>query len=91
MIPTPPHPPPRQDWSPFLDLSRSALIREYVDCATALANVIEEIAFLRVCELRDRETDKTVRIEQESVRDVLIEKKFLIARLLDHTHANGHG
>lgn len=82
--------PTRQDWSPFLDLSRTALLREYVDVATSLANVIEEIAFLRVGEMRDHSQDKTVRVEQEAVRDVLIEKKFMIARLLDHTHNGSH-
>ena len=68
----------------LLQMSPDDLLLQYATTAQTLSQLYSEIAYQRICELRDKTTDKTVRMDIEGRRDQLIERKFLIARILDH-------
>lgn len=62
---------------------RDTLLQALADTHEHLANLHEDIAYLRANESRLAADNKQLRIMEEGTRDALIEKKFLIIRLLD--------
>ena len=66
----------------MLDYSERELLGELAATHAELAQLHEEIAFGRVTEFARPEM-KPQRLSDEGHRDALIEKKFLIIRLLD--------
>lgn len=70
------------DFALLVDAPRPDLLRELASTHTELANLHEEIAFNRVGEITNPSL-KPARFELEGRRDALIEKKFLLLRLLD--------
>lgn len=76
---------PEHDFRPLIDLSHSKLLDELAWVHTELANKIEEVAYLRADDLRaGNKSGSPDRAIAEGQRDVLIEKKYLIIRLLDN-------
>lgn len=71
------------NFSSYLTWSKTELLTKYVEIAQELANLYNQIAYLRCEEIRDKSVSKTDRVELEGQRDVLVEERFLIARLLD--------
>lgn len=71
------------DFSPLLDLSTAALLAELAGVHGELSRLHSEIALLRAAEANKDVTLRSQRINDEGHRDGLIEKKFLIVRLLD--------
>lgn len=71
------------DFKPLLDLDVNGLLIELAIVHAELATLHEEIADCRVMERNDPNL-KYQRINDEGHRDALIEKKFLIVRLLDN-------
>jgi hypothetical protein len=67
----------------YLEWDPDHVAHRYAEIAGALARLHREIAFLKICELRDRATDRTERIDREGERDALIEEKFLLRLLVD--------
>jgi len=70
------------DFALLVDADRPLLLKELADTHSQLANLHEEIAFTRVSEM-DNPPLKGARYQLEGCRDALIEKKFLLLRLLD--------
>jgi len=70
------------DFGKLVDASRDELLRELAETHAELATLHEEIAFNKVSEMTTP-TLRAQRIEDEGHRDALIEKKWLITRLLD--------
>jgi hypothetical protein len=70
------------DFGKLVDATPPELYRELAATHSELATLHEEIAFNRVSELTNPSL-KATRITDEGHRDALIEKKFLIIRLLD--------
>lgn len=76
---------PEHDFRSLIDLSHSNLLDELAWVHTELANKIEEVAYLRADDLRaGNKSGSPDRAIAEGQRDVLIEKKYLIIRLLDN-------
>jgi hypothetical protein len=75
---------PPWDFALLVDAPRQDLLRELASAHTDLANLHEEIAFNKVAEVENRSL-RAARIQLEGHRDALIEKKFLLLRLLDAT------
>lgn len=71
------------DYSYLIDLDSDELLRELATAHGELARLHEEIAFIRAAEAVKDVAQKPQRINDEGHRDALIEKKFLIVRLLD--------
>lgn len=71
------------DFRYLLDLDTPGLLSELADVHAELATLHENIAFIRAEEAVKRVDQKPQRINDEGHRDALIEKKFLIVRLLD--------
>jgi len=69
------------DFKPLLDLDIDDLLSELAIVHGELANIHEEIAMTKVSEEPRKPSGQ--RIQDEGHRDALIEKKFLILRLLD--------
>lgn len=70
------------DFALLVDAPRSDLYRELAATHSELANIHEEIAFNKATEATDK-TVRPARLQLEGRRDALIEKKFLLIRLLD--------
>lgn len=70
------------DFALLVDADRPVLLKELADAHTQLANLHEEIAFNKVSEMENPSL-KAARLQLEGCRDALIEKKFLLLRLLD--------
>lgn len=70
------------DFALLVDAPRPDLYRELAATHTELANIHEEIAYNRANETSNPLL-KPARYELEGHRDALIEKKFLLIRLLD--------
>jgi hypothetical protein len=66
----------------MLDYGREELLRELASAHSELAELHEVIAFNKVSELTNPGL-KAQRLNDEGHRDALIEKKFLIIRLMD--------
>lgn len=76
---------PHEKYS-FQNLRRlpiASLLDELTDTFEALANLHEEIAYLRAGEKGQPDDWRQERIIKEGARDALIERKFLLARLID--------
>lgn len=71
------------DFAPLLDMNTQELLLEIAGVHGELARLHEEIALVRAAEANKDLTRRSQRINDEGHRDALIEKKFLIARLLD--------
>lgn len=72
------------DFHNLLPMSRTELLYELTDAHTQLANLHLRVGFLRAEEIREpKGYAKQERYDTEGKRDAYIEKKFLIARLLD--------
>jgi hypothetical protein len=70
------------DFAILLTSDREGLLAELADTHAELANLHEEIAFNKTGEVENRSL-KGPRMMLEGRRDALIEKKFLLIRLLD--------
>lgn len=70
------------DFALLVDAPRPDLLRELAAAHSELANLHEEIAFSRANEIANPAV-KPARYQLEGRRDALIEKKFLLIRLLD--------
>ena len=75
--------PPEWDFALLVDAPRPDLLRELAAAHTDLANLHEEIAFNKVAEV-DNKNLRLARLQLEGRRDALIEKKFLLLRLIDN-------
>lgn len=74
------------DFSGLRHLPYPTLLDEFLETAERLANLHEEIAYLRVSE-KGSPDYREQRIIQEGLRDALIERKFLLVRLLEMADA----
>ena len=74
--------PVKWDFALLLDADVHTLLAELTDTHAELANIHEEIAFNKVGEVENRSL-KGPRMLLEGRRDALVEKKFLLIRLLD--------
>lgn len=70
------------DFALLVDADRHTLLKELAATHTELANLHEEIAFNKVAEVENKAL-RSARLQLEGCRDALIEKKFLLLRLLD--------
>lgn len=70
------------DWKPLVDAPVPELLHELAAVHSELANLHEEIAFNKVTELTNPAM-KAQRLNDEGHREALIEKKWLITRLID--------
>lgn len=69
-------------WYLMCDYNVDDLLKELAETHTELAHLHQEIAFNKVAEI-DNKLLKSQRLQDEGLRDALVEKKFLIIRLLD--------
>lgn len=76
------------DFRDLLDMDRAKLLETLADTHTVLANLHEEIAYTRATEITTASTPsvKATRMHMEGQRDAMIEKKFLLIRLIE-SHA----
>lgn len=78
--------PDRYDFTDLVHTPKARLYEILAEVHSDLANLHAEIAYARSCEATktgDQATIKAQRYNDEGYRDALIEKKFLLARLLD--------
>lgn len=73
------------DFTWLLNLPLTELLRELTIAHSELAQLHVRIGFLRAEEIRNKGSlfEKAERVESEGSRDALIEKKFLLVRLIE--------
>lgn len=68
----------------FLSAALPDLLWALAETHTGLAHAHVRIGFLRAEELRNVQHAKQERVQLEGERDALVEKKFLLLRLIDN-------